>query len=267
MANHDIIVVGASAGGIHALVSLVEGLPADLPASILIVQHVPPHTASMLPENLSRSGPLPARHPVDGEVIRKGQIYIAVPDHHLLLEKGKVLVKRGPKENRFRPSIDALFRSAAYSYGPRVIGVVLSGSLDDGTSGLWTVKRMGGLAVVQNPLEAAFPSMPMNALQEVEIDKTVSVAEMGPLLNELVGNRTVGKPTIRAKELKRVETEVKIAVRDNAFQMGIIDMGELTPFTCPECNGALTRLKEGRIIRFRCRTIDFTCAGPPTGVQ
>jgi two-component system, chemotaxis family, protein-glutamate methylesterase/glutaminase len=155
MARRDIVVIGSSAGGITPLSELVGGLPPDFPASILIVQHIPPHAPSMLPEILSRAGPLPAVHPKPNEPIQPGRIYVAPPDHHLLIaESGKAIVARGPKENRFRPSIDALFRSAAYVYGPRVIGVVLSGALDDGTSGLWSVKRMGGMAVIQDPEDA-----------------------------------------------------------------------------------------------------------------
>ena len=143
MPNRDIIVVGASAGGIEALRGLAAGLPRDLQATLFVVVHIPPYSPSTLPSILSAAGPLPATHPADGERVRPGHIYVTPPDHHLLIEGAAVLVRRGPKENRFRPSVDALFRSAAYVYGPRVIGVVLSDALDDGSSGLWTVKRLG----------------------------------------------------------------------------------------------------------------------------
>src|SRR5688572_25460972 len=141
-----VVVIGASAGGVESLREVVKGLPADLPAAVFVVLHISPFQPSSLPEILSRSGPLPACHPEDGAKIEAGRIYTAPPDHHLLIERGRVAVAKGPKENRFRPSIDALFRSAAYSYGPKVIGIVLSGALDDGTSGLWSIKRLGGTA-------------------------------------------------------------------------------------------------------------------------
>ena len=160
MAQRDIVVIGASAGGVAVLTELVQSLPADFHAAVFIVLHIPPHSPSVLPQILSAAGPLQAVHPVDGERIQKGRIYIASPDHHLLIEDGHVVVRKGPKENRFRPSVDALFRSAAYIYGPRVIGIVLTGTLDDGTSGLWSIKRLGGVAIIQEPKEAPFPSMP-----------------------------------------------------------------------------------------------------------
>src|SRR3954466_9494121 len=254
MQQRNIVVIGASAGGIAALTELVRGLPEDFSASMFIVQHLPASSPSALPELLSRSGPIKAIHPKDGEAIKPSRIYVAEPDHHLLIEEGKVIVKRGPKENRFRPSIDALFRSAAYVYGPRVIGVVLSGVLDDGTSGLWTIKRLGGLALIQDPKDAIFPSMPINASEYVKIDHSLPVADMAKLLVELTEEPALPRPKLAMKDLKRLETEILIATHDNAFEMGIIEMGQLTAFTCPECNGALSRLKEGNIIRFRCHT-------------
>lgn len=143
MINRDIVVIGASAGGVSTLEQLVKALPKDFPGSIFIVMHTPPYSPSKLPKILSRAGKLEAVHPKENEKIEQGKIYVAVPDHHLLIEEGQVVVRKGPRENRFRPSIDALFRSAAYVYGTRVIGVVLTGALDDGTSGLWTIKRLG----------------------------------------------------------------------------------------------------------------------------
>src|SRR5215207_2546543 len=138
------IVIGASAGGVETLREVVSRIPADLPAPVFVVLQIPPYVASSLPQILSQAGPLPAVHPQDGTRIKAGTIYIAPPDHHLLIGQGRIAVKKGPKENRFRPSIDALFRSAAYIYGAQAIGVVLSGALDDGTSGLWSIKQLGG---------------------------------------------------------------------------------------------------------------------------
>ncbi|CAG5074790.1 Protein-glutamate methylesterase/protein-glutamine glutaminase [Dyadobacter sp. CECT 9623] len=250
----DIIVIGSSAGGLPALMELVAGLPANFPAAILVVQHIPPYSESNLHNILSRLGPLPALAAKDGEKVMPGHIYVAIADHHLLVEKEKLIVRKGPRENRFRPSVDALFRSAAYTYGNRVIGIVLSGALDDGTSGLWTIKRLGGLALIQHPQDALFPQMPVNAEQFVTVDYSIPASQMPALLSELTVKPVKSKPKITKKELALLQTEIVIATRDNAFQMGIIKMGELTPFTCPECHGALSQLKEGKIIRFRCHT-------------
>src|SRR5205085_2097950 len=184
---HAIIVIGASAGGVEASRQVVAGLPDDLPATVFVALHLPPEARSTLPEILARSGPLTASHPRDGEPLRRGHIFVAPPDHHLLLEADRVLVKRGPLHNRHRPAIDPLFRSASLAFGPRVIGVVLSGTLDDGTDGLVTIKRRGGLAVVQDPATALFSGMPASAAGAVEVDHLVPVEGIGPLLGRLAG--------------------------------------------------------------------------------
>lgn len=248
-----IITVGASAGGVQSLISLVASLPADIDAAFFVVLHIPANLASSLPSILSNKGPLLAVRPNNGDKIKRGQIYIAPPDHHLLIEADHVLVTRGPKENRNRPSIDALFRSAAYSYGPRVIGIVLSGALDDGTSGLWSIKRMGGIAIAQDPLEASFDSMPSSALSQVEIDHCLSASKMGPLLNNL-SQQTLPEQEADLEVRRKMETEISIAVDGDAFKKGIMDFGALTPFTCPECQGVLVKLTEGKLSRFRCHT-------------
>src|SRR5215831_13206282 len=161
--RRDVIVIGTSAGGIEALRALVKQLPAGFPASISVVMHTAPESPGVLDEILKRAGRLPAVIPKDRERMVPGHIYVAPPDHHLLLEPGILRVTKGPKETRFRPAVDPLFRSAAQTYGPRVIGVVLTGGLDDGTAGLWAIKRLGGIAVVQDPEDALVPSMPRNA--------------------------------------------------------------------------------------------------------
>ena len=253
-AVRDIVVIGSSAGGIKALLEFVSHLPADFEAAIFIVQHIAPHTESILPEIITSRSALEAKHPEDGERIQKGTIYIAPPDHHILLEGDKISITKGPKENRFRPSIDALFRSAAYVYGPRVIGVVLSGYLDDGTSGLWSVQRLGGTAIVQEPKDAAFPDMPTNALEFVKADYTVPIAELAALLVSLTAEPAPEPPKVSEEDIERLKIEITIARQDNAFEMGIIKMGELTPFTCPDCHGALTKLIEGNLLRYRCHT-------------
>ncbi len=256
MLKRDIIVVGASAGGVSALKDLVNGLPADFQGTVFIVLHIPAYSSTHLPAILSKSGPLKAVLARDGADIEKGHIYIAPNDHHLLLDMddNKMMVKRGPKENRFRPSIDALFRSAAYVYGSRVIGVILSGVLDDGTSGLWTIKRLGGMTIIQDPADAEQSQMPENVLEYVETDHTIPAVEMGPLIAELAKEPAPNKARLPEKDLVLLKTEVLIATNDNAFEMGIMEMGMFTPFTCPECHGALVRLKESNMVRFRCHT-------------
>lgn len=185
MATHDIIVIGASAGGVQALTKLVENLPGDLPASVFIVLHIPPHAPSLLPEILGRESKLAIAHAIDGERIIRGKVYIAPPDLHLLIENDRVKLVHGPKENLHRPSIDALFRSAAHWAGSRVIGVVLTGALDDGTTGMCIIKQRGGVAIVQDPFEAPFPSMPLSVIHDVQVDYSVRMEELAPLLARL----------------------------------------------------------------------------------
>ncbi|UOG73327.1 chemotaxis protein CheB [Hymenobacter tibetensis] len=252
--HRDIVVIGTSAGGVTALLALAKTLPADFPAPIFVVLHVAPDSPSIMPELLNSVSALEAKHPQNGETVRAGVIYLAPPDHHLLLEDDRVLVARGPKENRFRPSIDALFRSAAYTYGPRVLGVVLTGYLDDGTSGLWSVQRMGGLAIVQDPQDAEQPAMPTNALAFVTADHLVPLSRLGSLLVRLTQEPTPAKIRLPAAELDLLKIELTIAKEGGGFELGIIEKGKLTAFTCPDCHGALTQLIEGKVIRYRCHT-------------
>lgn len=254
MTKKDIVVVGASAGGMEALTRLVAGLPAGLPASVFIVWHTAPGVRSILPTVLKKAGPLPTVYPVDGDPIRPGRIYVAPNDHHMLLERGYIRVAKGPKENRFRPAIDPLFRSAAYMYGPRVIGVVLTGALDDGTAGLWTIKLRGGTAVVQEPSEALINAMPLNALSNVEVDHKLPLAEIGPLLGRLVEQPAPVAREIPEDEQRKTRHEIRIAEEEDGLEENVMQFGELSPFTCPECRGVLAELREGKIVRFRCHT-------------
>jgi len=248
----DIVVIGASAGGIEALRVLVRRLPADLPASLFIVQHTSPEAPSMLADILDRSGKLRTLTPDDGEHIRPGTIYIAPPDRHLLIEPNVVRVTRGPKENRFRPAIDPLFRSAAQTYGPRVVGVILTGYLDDGTAGLWTVKQLGGTAVVQDPADALVPFMPLNAVTHVNVDFCLPLEEIAPLLVRLSTQRMEEEGAFQVP--KEVEIEVNIAKEQKALDAGVLQLGEPSNYACPECHGVLLQMKEGTLFRFRCHT-------------
>ncbi len=249
---HDIIVIGASTGGVEALMRLARRLPGNLRAAIFVVLHLSPYAPSHLPQILSREGPLPAHHPVDREPIRSGRIYIAPPDRHLMIERDRIRVVRGPRENRHRPAVDPLFRSAALAYGPRVIGVVLTGALDDGTAGLQAIKRYGGIAIVQDPADALFPSMPESAMDYVQVDYCLPLAKIAPLLAQLV-------PTPAADDgddvtpTPNLQYETNIAKMDAATLTSDERPGELAGFMCPECGGPLYELQEGQLLLYRCR--------------
>jgi two-component system, chemotaxis family, protein-glutamate methylesterase/glutaminase len=214
--------------------------------------HISPYQRSNLPEILTRAGSLKAAHATDGESIEHSKIYVAPPDRHLLLESGRVRVTKGPKENRFRPAIDPLFRSAAYAYGPGVIGVVLTGALDDGTAGLWAIKDRGGIAVVQDPAEAEQTSMPLSALNNVEVDYCLPINEIAKLLiilTEQTEGRERGSPVS-----DQLEIETKISLGQDSAELNVTQLGNNSEFTCPECHGALTEIVNGKLRRFRCHT-------------
>jgi two-component system, chemotaxis family, protein-glutamate methylesterase/glutaminase len=249
--RRDIIVIGASAGGIEALKELTAALPAELAASMFVTVHVSPSGPGVLPRILSRSGPLPAIHPVDLQPIEAARVYVAPPDHHLLVKDGYVRVVRGPKENAHRPAVDPLFRSAAVAYGPRVIGVVLTGALDDGTAGLAAVKSRGGLAVVQDPFDALHPSMPQSAIRSVQVDHRVRLAELGPLLVTLASQEA---PAEEAYPLDPdLASEAAVAEMEVTTDTDMNERGRPSVFTCPECQGTLWELSEGEVMRYRCR--------------
>jgi two-component system chemotaxis response regulator CheB len=195
---HDIVVIGASAGGIEALRQLLRGIPPDFPAAVLVVVHLRPRGPSSLPSILSHSGSLPAAFASADEPIEPGRIYVAPPDHHMIVEDWRVQLWRGPKENLHRPAINTLFRSAAVSHRARVVGVILSGFLDDGSAGLWWIKRYGGVTVVQDPSEATFPEMAQNAIEYVEIDHVVRLCQMGKLLSDLAAGNACVAPEASA---------------------------------------------------------------------
>lgn len=259
--QRDIVVVGASAGGVNALKQLVSELPVGFPASIFIVQHTSPTSPGLMADILESLCALPVTFPRDGEAIQSSHVYVAPPDYHLVLEEGRIRVTRGPRENRFRPSIDVLFRSAAWTYGPRVIGVVLTGYLDDGASGLYAIKERGGLAVVQTPEDAEVPDMPLNALRRVRADEIVPLSQIARSLTYFVaesltdsGGNAVSENETKKDELKRMEIEVAIAREVQSVDKGILALGEPSLFACPECHGVLLKIKEGAGTRFRCHT-------------
>ena len=250
MPAKDVIVIGTSTGGIEATKILVRDLPRDFKASLFIVLQIGADGLGILPEILGQAGSLPASNAKDGEMFEPGHIYVAPPDHHLLLERPRHLrVSRGPKENRSRPAVDPLFRSAAYAFGPRVIGVILTCGLDDGTAGLWSIKARGGTAVVQDPEEAIAASMPLSALKHVSVDHCMRLEEIASLLVKL------SRMPVEEKEAlpmpKQMEAEINIAKEANAMESGIMDWGEPSYYVCPECHGVLLQLKEESSLRFR----------------
>jgi two-component system, chemotaxis family, protein-glutamate methylesterase/glutaminase len=249
--GHTIIVVGASAGGLDALSRLVASLPKDFPAALLVVQHMSADTTGeVLVKALAKSGKLGCKHAQNGEAIRIGHIYVAPSDHHMLISKGKILISKGARENRSRPAIDPLFRSAAVAFGPKLIGVVLTGYLDDGTIGLKAIKRCGGICIVQDPKDAKYPDMPQNALDNVEVDYCLPLSEIGECLAKLV-HRQTRKPVSIPKD---IAMEAKIAERVLSDVSAVEELGNQVPFNCPNCGGVLWEMKDRTLLRYRCHT-------------
>ncbi|TIS49773.1 MAG: chemotaxis protein CheB, partial [Mesorhizobium sp.] len=246
--NRFIIVIGASAGGVEPLKQIVRDLPADLPAAVFIVLHV--GQVSYLPEILDRVATLKTSVAKNGATCKAGNIYVAPPGFHLLLHDDHMMLRRGPRENLARPAIDPLFRSAALSYGASVIGVLLSGSLSDGTAGLRAIKAVGGLTVVQHPKDTLVPSMVESALHYVEIDHCLPAAELGGLLAKLAaepaGETLAAPPGVRL--------EAAIAALEHSTMKNEDRLGELSVFTCPECHGPLWEIEDGDMLRYRCHT-------------
>lgn len=249
MPGRDIIVVGASAGGVEALSQLVRNLPKDLPAAIFVVLHLPPNGKSVLPDILKRRGLWDAFHPKDNEPIQHGRIYIAPPDRHLLVKRGHIHLAHGPKENRHRPAVDPLFRTAARAYGARVVGIVLSGTLDDGTAGLMAIKKQGGIAIAQDLDEATYESMPKSAIENVQVDWILPIAEMIPVLQRLANEQV--EDTQDGDRQLEIESDMS-ELEMNALQSSDRP-GNVSGYSCPECGGVLWELQEGKLLRFRCR--------------
>jgi two-component system chemotaxis response regulator CheB len=252
MIRRDIIVIGGSAGAIEALKEILSALPERFAAALFITVHIAPQAHSVLPDILARAcgRRLTASHSVDGVAVRHGHIYVAPPDHHLVLRDGTVRLSRGPKENGARPAVDPMFRSAARWYGPRVIGVVLSGNLDDGTAGLATIKRRGGLAISQDPADAPFPGMPQSAASAVECDALLPAGAIGSALVALTAHSFDEPPVAPLDEQLVHETDIAESTMNTTVPP---HEGKPSTFGCPECGGALWEMREGELIRYRCR--------------
>lgn len=246
-----VVAIGTSSGGLDALKQLVPQLPADLPASVLIVRHTAADSdVRVLVDTLNAHGTLQCNAALHGQTIENGQIYVAPADHHLMVGKGCLMVTKGAQENRSRPAIDPLFRSMAVSYGHRGIAVLLTGNLDDGTSGMVAVKRCGGLCVVQDPDDAAYPDMPANARRQVDVDHCVPMSQMGGLLASLVRE----PPGPRVPVPDDIAIEAKIAERVLSDLASVNSLGDQAPFNCPGCGGVLWQVGGGKALRYRCHT-------------
>jgi two-component system, chemotaxis family, protein-glutamate methylesterase/glutaminase len=239
--GRDIIVVGASAGGVEPLIELARALPAALSAAVFVVLHIPITARSALPNILSKAGPLPAAHPADGEIIRPGHIYVAPPNNHLTLSRGRTRLDQGPRLNGVRPSVDALFLSASESYGPRVTGVLLSGTLGDGSNGLRAITMRGGLAVIQDPQEARFPGMPSAALARTDVHSIVPAADIGPLVARLAAEPVEAPMTSSGSPSNPPELRSDKAPN------------EASGISCPACNGSLWEVPGDPVPGFECR--------------
>ncbi len=243
-----IVVVGASAGGVDALQRFVAALPADIDAAVLIVLHLWPETESHMPAILSRAGALPVSHPDDNEPLEAGHVYVAPPDRHLFFHDSMMRVVRGPKENLHRPAIDVLFRSAALEHDSRVIGVLLTGADDDGAAGLKMIRERGGITIVQDPADSAFPEMPQSALHIAKPDYTLPLKMIGPLVCDLVTGKAEPPRDQHMRELKDNSQG-----SEEGRPIDVSKLGPPSPYSCPDCNGTLWEVQDGELLRYRCR--------------
>jgi two-component system, chemotaxis family, protein-glutamate methylesterase/glutaminase len=251
--RRDLIVIGGSAGAVEAMLTLASLLPDEFPAALFLVIHLPENAPTVMPHLLRRRSKLVAAHPLDGEEIRHGHVYVAPPNRHLLVEDGRVRVVMGPRENGHRPAVDPLFRSAALAYGPRVIGVVLSGNLDDGTAGLQAIKSRHGVAIAQDPAEALYASMPRNAIERAGVDHVLGVAGIADALIQLTREMAAEPPAEVQPMADELEHDVRAAGNEAQAMEAASRPGKPSGFTCPECHGALWEIEDGELGRYRCR--------------
>lgn len=250
MMKRDIVVIGTSAGGVNALLQLVKDLPSTLKASIFIVIHTAARNPTLLQELLQPHTTLPVITPEHGQMIHQGHIYIAPPRFHMTIKKERIYLSRGPRINHCQPAIDPLFRSSALHYGMRVIGIILTGMLDDGTVGLSFIKNRGGISIVQNPQDAQYPEMPSSALSNVPVDYCVALSEIASLITKLTKTSVKTKP----KPIPDwMHTESKLSTTDITSAEELNRLGKISPFACPECHGNLWEINKDKVLRYRCR--------------
>jgi two-component system chemotaxis response regulator CheB len=248
----QVVVIGTSAGGLNALTKLLSQLREDYPAPVLVVQHISADaTGNVLLDALQNNTKLVCKHAATNSILEPGHVYLAPSDHHLMIDGGmKILITKGATENRSRPAIDPLFRSAAVAFRNRVTGILLTGYLDDGTAGLIAIQRCGGVCIVQDPADAQYPDMPKNALNQLTPDHVLPIAEMGGILYELMA-RKIGKPKPIPED---IIIEAKIAERVLSDLPSVNALGDQVPFNCPNCGGVLWKTGEGLSLRYRCHT-------------
>ena len=253
--TRDVVVVGASAGGVEALRTLVGTLPSDLPAAVLVVLHLPAQSESALPAILNRCGPLPVQAAEQGQVIERGHVYVARPDLHLAVADDHLILTKGPRENGHRPAVDVLFRTAARALGPRVIGVVLSGALDDGTAGMLAVAARGGVTVAQDPDDALYPAMPNSVIEHVEPDHILPARDIAAVLDERCREAVdlAPAPAMPAELPARMRMETRMSQLDRDTVTSEESPGVPSSLTCPDCSGALFEMDTEEMVRFRCR--------------
>ncbi len=244
----NVVAIGASAGGVEALRDLVSSLPSDLACAILVVLHVPAEAPSVLARILDRDSPLPTAEAVDGEPLQPGTIHVAMPNRHLLVDGNRIALSQGPTENGHRPAVNALFRSVALAFGPRAVGILLSGVLDDGTLGLAAIRSRGGTTIAQVPGEALFPAMPLSAIGAGVVDHEVSAAKVGGLLTQLA-NREFEERGLERDFRMELENRFAMARRFST-EIDTEGLGPPSGYTCPDCNGSLMGVSKAN---YRCR--------------
>lgn len=251
-AENQVIVIGTSAGGMAALKKLLSQLQPEFPVPILVVQHISADAAgNALIDSLNKASTLTCIHATNGAALLPGHVYIAPSDHHMMIGiNQKLLITKGAHENRSRPAINPLFRSAAVAFGFGVIGILLTGYLDDGTDGLQVIHECGGICVVQEPEDADYPDMPKNAINQVQVDHVVPISEMGGLIYQLI-SRKIKKS---APVPKNILIETKIAQRVTSDLQSVNTLGVQVPFNCPGCGGVLWKVEDGKGARYRCHT-------------
>jgi two-component system, chemotaxis family, protein-glutamate methylesterase/glutaminase len=247
--THDIIAIGGSAGSFDALKQLFADLPADLPASLFVVRHILPGHDDLSASILGEAGPFAVRTAIDGDMIEHGVAYLAPGGRHLMVDGGRILLGRGPRENMARPAVDATFRSVALNYGPRVIGVVLSGLLDDGAAGLAAIRKCGGAAIVQDPADCSAPDMPMSALDACEVDYRFPAARMAQGLVRLANEPAAPAPPVPPD----IALEVQIAAGRPSTTDTLLRIATPVALSCPACTGVLSQITDPARLRFRCQ--------------
>jgi two-component system chemotaxis response regulator CheB len=245
-----IVAIGASAGGTTILPELLKQLTDDIKVAAFVVMHLSKQSiGDLLVKRLQKYTSFTCKIPMHGETIKEQHVYIAMPDHHLMVSQNKILLGHGPMENRYRPSIDALFRSAAVNFAPKVIGIILTGMLEDGASGMYAIQKSGGVCIIQDPGEAKYSDMPQAVLNTLKPDYAIPVSEMGGAIKDAISNLKRKK---KGKIPSDIIKEAAIAERVNIGIEEVKNPGEVSVISCPDCGGSLWEMKGNGFTRYRC---------------